>query len=159
EGRPFEMDLRRGAEFRVVSPGYFHTLGMRLLRGRFLEDADQEHTRPVAVVNETLARAEWPNENPLGKRIRLLNKAPERATTAFLTVIGVVADVKSGGLTGVARQEVYVSLRQRAAGVADMDPPQRMTLAVRASVDPMNLANSIRQEVWVNDRNVPITDV
>jgi putative ABC transport system permease protein len=159
EGRPVVLSGLNLTEFRVVSPGYFRTLGVRLLRGRFLEETDQEQTTHVAVINETLARAHWPNEDPLGRRIRLLDKSPERATTVYLTVVGVVADAKNSSLTEAARQEVYVPLRQRAAAVANMGFARQMTLAVRASVEPMNLANAIRQEVWALDRDIPITGV
>ncbi len=115
EGRPVEMSELNITDIRVVSPGYFRTLGVRLVRGRLLEETDEEQTIPVAVINETLARAHWPNEDPLGRRIRLLNAPPEQATTVYLTVAGVVADVNNSGLTEAARQEVYVSFPQRAA--------------------------------------------
>jgi len=159
EGQPFEQSALNSAGWRVVSPDYFRTLGVRLLRGRFLEDADQERSPAVAVINETLARAHWPNEDPLGRRLRLLNRAPERATTVFLTVVGVVADVKNDGLTGAARQEVYVPLRQREAAIDGMGFTQQMSLVMRTSVEPLNLGNAIRQEVWALDRSVPITNV
>ncbi len=102
EGGPSDVDFNRGAEFRIVSPGYFHTMGIRLLRGRFLEDSDNERARPVAVINETLARAYWPNEDPLGRRFRLLDAGPEDARTVFLTIVGVVADAKNNSLTAAA---------------------------------------------------------
>src|SRR5204863_2386506 len=100
-----------------------------------------------------------PHEDPLGRRIRLLNRAPERATTVFLTVVGVAADAKNNGLTEAPRQEVYVPLRQRAAAIDGMGFERQMSLAVRTSLEPMNLANAIRQEVWALDRNIPITGV
>ncbi|MEK6322543.1 MAG: ABC transporter permease [Acidobacteriota bacterium] len=159
EGQPFELNTLNLAEFRVVSPDYFRTLGIQLLRGRFLEDSDQEQMTPVAVINESLARTHWPNVDPLGRRIRLLNAPPERATTAFLTVVGVVADAKNGSLTKAPGQEIYVPVRQRAAAVASMGFTQQMSLAVRTSVEPLTLANSIRQEVWALDRTIPITEV
>jgi putative ABC transport system permease protein len=159
EGSPTEASAHNSAGWRVVSPGYFRTLGLRLVRGRFLEDADGEEATPVAVVNETLARVHWPNEDPLGRRMRLLNAPPERATTVFLTVVGVVADVKTDGLTEAVRQEVYVPLRQRAAAIDGMGYERQMSLAVRTSVEPLNLVNAIRQEVGALDRNVPIGGV
>jgi hypothetical protein len=107
EGQPFELNTLNLAEFRVVSPGYFRTLGIQLRRGRFLEDSDQEQTTPVAVINESLARTHWPNVDPLGRRIRLLNAPPERATTAFLTVVGVVADAKNGSQYGFYAADVF----------------------------------------------------
>jgi putative ABC transport system permease protein len=150
--------MRRGAEFRVVSPGYFRTMGIRLLRGRFLEDSDHDQARPVAVINETLARAYWPNEDPIGRRFRLLDAGPERAKTVFLTVVGVVADAKNNSLTEAAAKEAYVPMRQRAVAIAGMGFARQMSLAVRTSVEPMNLTNAIRQEVWAIDRGVPITE-
>jgi putative ABC transport system permease protein len=159
EGQPVELSPLNISEWRVVSPDYFRTLGVRLLRGRFLENSDQEQTTPVAVVNETLARAHWPSEDPLGRRIRLLNRAPEKATTVFLTVVGVVADTKNDGLTEAPQQEVYVPLRQRTAAIDGMGFERQMSLAVRTAVEPMNLVNAIRQEAWALDRDIPITSV
>src|SRR5262245_23137217 len=159
EGGPSEIDLRRGAEFRVVSPGYFRTLGIRLLRRRFIEDLDREGATPVAVINETQARAYWPNEDPLGRSLKLLDAGPEKAKTVFLTVVGVVADAKNNSLTGAAAREAYVPMRQRTVAIAGMGYARQITLAVRTSVEPMILANVIRQEVWAIDRNVPITSV
>jgi putative ABC transport system permease protein len=152
------VDFRNVNEFRVVSPSYFRTMGIRLLRGRFLEDSDRERARPVAVINETLARAYWPDEDPIGRRFRLLDAPPERAKTFFLTVVGVVADAKSNGLTEAAANEAYVPMRQRPVAIAGMGFARQMSLAVRTSVEPMNLTNAIRQEVWAIDRGVPITD-
>jgi len=159
EGQPVEVSALNSAGWRVVSPGYFRTLGVRLLRGRFLEEADQQQAQPVAVVNETLARAHWSDEDPLGRRIRLLNRPPGQATTAFLTVVGVVADVKNDSLTEAPRQEVYVPLRQREAAIDGMGFERQMTLAVRTSGEPLELAKAIRQEVGGIDPSVPVASV
>jgi putative ABC transport system permease protein len=133
-------------------------MGIRLLRGRFLEDSDQERARPVTVINETLARAYWPNEDPLGRRFRLLDAPSEDAKTVYLTVVGVVADAKNNSLTEAAEKEAYVPMRQRTVAIAGMGYAQQMALAVRTSVEPMNLTNAIRQAVSEIDRNVPITE-
>ena len=114
---------------------------------------------PVAVVNQALARAYWPNKDPLGRRLRLLDAPPERAKTVFLSVVGVVADAKNNSLTDAAGQEVFVPLRQRAAAVGGMGFAQQMTLAVRTSGEPQQLVKTIRQEVWALDPNIPITGV
>src|SRR4030095_93442 len=135
------------SEFRVVTPGYFRTLGLRLVKGRFIEDSDQERTTPVAVVNETVARANWPNEDPVGRRLRLLDKTPpDRGKTVLLTVVGVVADAKNSSLTDPAKQEVFVPLRQRRSAVAGMGDQREMTLAVRTAAEPQHLVNAIRRE-------------
>ncbi|HKQ09541.1 MAG TPA: ABC transporter permease [Blastocatellia bacterium] len=159
EGRPVELSAMNAAGWRVVSPDYFRTLGVRLVKGRFLEDADQGKAKTVAVINETLARTHWPDEEPLGRRIRLLNRPPGSATTAFLTVVGVVADVKNDDLTAAARQEVYVPLRQREAAIDGMGLERQMSLTVRTSGEPLELAKVIRQEVGTLDPNVPVAGV
>jgi putative ABC transport system permease protein len=157
---PSDLVRSRIAEFRVVSPGYFRTMGIRLVRGRLLENSDQELSAPVAVINETMARAYWPNGDALGRRFRLLDKVdPKDSRTVFLTVVGIVADVKNNGLTKKVPREAYVTMRQRTVAIAAMGAARRMTLAVRTSVEPMNLAAAIRQEVSALDRNVPITEV
>jgi predicted permease len=159
EGRPVEVSALNSAGWRVVSPDYFRTLGVRLLRGRFIEDVDHEQSAPVAVVNESLARVHWPNEDPLGRRLRLLNRPPGSATTAFLKVVGVVADVKNNGLTEEVRQEVYVPLRQREAAIDGMGFERQMSLAVRTSVEPLELANAIRQAIGAMDPSIPVASV
>jgi putative ABC transport system permease protein len=163
EGGPSDLsdlDMRRVVGFRVVSPGYFRTMGIRLVRGRLLEDSDQELAMPVAVINETMARAYWPNGDALGRRFRLLDRAdPKDARTVFLTVVGIVADAKNNALTQKAEKEAYVTMRQRTVAIRTMGAARRMTLTVRTSVEPMNLAAAIRQEVTALDRNVPITEV
>jgi putative ABC transport system permease protein len=156
EGQPFEANARNSAGWRVVSPDYFRTMGVRLLQGRFLEEADRDPARPVAVINETLAQVHWPNENPVGRRFRLLNRPPKQATTAFLTIVGVAADVKTDGLTDATRQEVYVPMRLRTTAIDGMGQERQMSLAVRTSIEPLNLVNAIRQEVVAIDPNVPI---
>jgi putative ABC transport system permease protein len=157
EGGSSEPEFRRVDEFRVVSPSYFSTMGIRLLRGRFLEDSDHERARPVTVINEALARAYWPNEDPIGRRFRLLDAPREYARTVFLTVVGVVADAKNDGLTEAVANEAYVPMRQRTVAVAKMGFARQMSLAVRTSVEPMNLTNAIRRQVWTIDRSVPVT--
>ncbi|MGH9939929.1 MAG: ABC transporter permease, partial [Blastocatellia bacterium] len=156
EGQPFEMNSLNLAQFRVVSPAYFRTLGVRLLRGRLLEDSDHEQAAPVAVINETLARTRWPNGDPLGRRIRLV---AGHATTALLTVVGVVADAKNSSLTKAPGQEIYVAMRQRAAAAARMGFTHQQSLVVRTATEPLTLASAIREEVWALDRDIPIADV
>lgn len=148
------------AEFRVVTPGYFRTLGVRLVKGRFIEDSDREQTTPVAVVNETVARGNWPDQDPVGRRLRLFDASPpKRGKTVLLTVVGVVADAKNSSLTDTAKQEVFVPLRQRTSAVAGMGDQREMTLAVRTAAEPQHLESAIRREIWAIDPNIPITSV
>lgn len=90
-----------------VTPGYFHLLGMTLRHGRLFDDFDDEKNPYVAVVNESMARTYWPNEDPIGKRLKL-----SRATN-WTTVVGVVADARTESLASASAPHLYVSLYQR----------------------------------------------
>jgi putative ABC transport system permease protein len=157
EGRPFDLNATNlSTDFTTVTPAYFQTMGVRLLRGRLFNDGDQEGALPVAVISETLARAHWPNEDPLGRRVRLLDAPPERATTRYMTIVGVVADVKNQGLNATPRQEMYVSLGQQASTGVNI---RSMALVLRTELEPLTLAQTVREAVWSVDRNIPIANV
>jgi putative ABC transport system permease protein len=157
EGRPFDISgLNLSVDFRVVMPEYFPVMGVRLVRGRYLTMADREDAAPAVVVNETLARTHWPGEDPVGRRVRLLDAPPAEATTSFMTIVGVVADAKNRGLDRETRQEMYVPLRQNAAAVGSMGTERPMTLLVRTSGEPASVASAARREVWEVDRGIAI---
>jgi putative ABC transport system permease protein len=97
--------------YRVVSPGYLETIGARLLLGRLINDDDRPATQRVVVVNQTFAEAAWPAENAIGKRLRRYRGAPDE----WLTVVGVVADIKEPYIGGLRanRQACYLAYPQR----------------------------------------------
>jgi predicted permease len=163
EGHPVEHDfvnfIKWSTDFRIISPSYFDALGQRLLSGRRFANADQESSQKVAIINETLARRQWPNEDPLGKRLRLLDAPPDQATTQYMTVVGVVAAARNRVLNAEPRQEVFVPLRQEAVSLRGIRGELSYALIVRTTANPANLINSIRQKVWAIDRNIPITEV
>jgi putative ABC transport system permease protein len=160
EGSPFVLDVfKLHTDFRRINPAYFATIGQRLISGRSFADSDQEGAPNVAIINETLARRHWPNENPLGRRLRLLDAPPDQATTQYMTVVGVVADAKNRGLSVEPGQEIYVPLRQQVASGGGLRPSISCVLLIRTAGDPSNLINAVRQKVWAVDRNIPITDV
>ncbi|MGH9934734.1 MAG: FtsX-like permease family protein, partial [Blastocatellia bacterium] len=160
EGRPFNLDIAKlNTDFRRINPSYFATIGQRLVSGRPFADSDQEGALNVAIINETLARRQWPNEDPLGKRLRLLDAPPDQATSQYMTVVGLVADAKNRGLSDDPRQEVYVPLRQQVASGGGLRPSVSCALLIRTTGDPANLINTVRQNVWAVDRNIPITQV
>nr|MDP9122861.1 ABC transporter permease [Acidobacteriota bacterium] len=109
---PEERKANPYVNFETVSPGYFKTLGVRMIDGRDFADTDVDGAPPVAIVSESLARRYWPNESAVGKRIRNLwagrNPPPERA---WRTVVGTVAAVRYRGLQ-VATLDVYLPYRQ-----------------------------------------------
>ena len=93
-----------------VSPGFFETLGARMATGRTFTDGDHERAAPVVIVNETLARSIWPNEDPIGKRLKPGDGNDDRP---WITVIGVVRDLRRGDVKRPIRGEIYVCTLQR----------------------------------------------
>ena len=141
-------------DWQVVSDGAFEALGERILRGRTLRPSDAAEALPVALVNETLARTYWPGQDPIGRRIRMGSdmKRP------WMTVVGLVKDVRHNGVTASVKEKFYVPYAQfpQARGG---DAARGMTLVVRASGDPMALSNPIRAEVHRLDPRLPVANV
>ena len=108
EGHETGNDQSPLVDASIVTPEYFHLLGMTLLRGRLLGDFDNEKAPGVAVINEALAQTYWPNEDPLGKHLKL---SPSESSWA--TVIGIVADARteSCGKSNQDRLHPYASTR------------------------------------------------
>src|SRR5262249_48389374 len=142
--------------YDVVTAGYLDVLGQPLLRGRDIAEADDESAEPVAVINKTMADRLWPNQDPIGRRVR-----PEFARTEvpwavdaparWLTVVGVAADVKTVRLDERPRPVLYVAHRQF--------PFPFMYLAVRTTVPPAALAPAIEHEIAAIDRDQPVSNV
>jgi predicted permease len=136
----------------VVSPEYFHVLGMPLLRGRVFSDEDVEDTPQVAVINETAARMYWPNQDPLGKRVRLHRDTRGQsslANPAWTTIVGVVADARTESLAdeGVIPQ-IYRSAYQRAA--------KDLAIFLRGQLDPGAIPAQVREQVQSIDPGLPV---
>lgn len=149
EGRPAPANpAAQTADPRVVTPGYFETLGIPLRAGRFFAHTDRANTPAVAVVNETMARRYWPGESPLGRRFRF-NR--ESDTIVWHEIVGVVGDVRSARLEAEPRSEFYLPYTQAPWHDAD--------LVVRASGNQNQLPAAIRAQIKLLDRNVPVTRV
>jgi putative ABC transport system permease protein len=150
EGRPQEK-LGQGPEggWHQVSPDYFRTMGIRLLRGRAFEARDLRQAPGVAVVSETLAKRYWPGEDPIGRRITF--GTDDKGEPYWTTIVGVVADVRQKGLHTEPRPEIYVSSMQ--------SPSRYATLIVQSGLDPAGLAASVRREVQAVDADIPLYDV
>jgi len=146
EGRPFSGS---GAFVgnRIVTPGYFETMGIARIRGRSFDFHDDSTTPEVAVINETMASTCWPGEDAVGKRFRL----NPRGNSAWIAVVGVVRDVKHFGLDGKRWPEAYFPQRQR-------DWPS-LSLVVRTSADPLATMPEIRAVIRGVDPNVAVAEV
>ena len=132
------------AFFRSVDPGYFSALQMRLVRGRYFTERDPAGP-PVAIVNEAMVRRLWPNLDPVGKRF-----APGRSVT-WLTVVGVVSDVKSLSLADPPDLEYYLPYK--------MSPAPAMSLVVRTKLGAPRLSAVLRASVRELDRELPVSEV
>jgi putative ABC transport system permease protein len=114
EGQPQTLDVLQTnptLNYQVATPGYFETMGIRLVRGRLFDDGDIAEAARVAIVSESTARRLWPGEDPIGKRISLSAFTPGVQGRPWRTVVGVVADVRYRGLTDV-HLDVYDPARQ-----------------------------------------------
>ena len=137
--------------FWQVTPEYFKTMGTALRQGRVLQAFDDANAPPVVVINETMARKFWPNESPLGKRIRIFTS--QRKPLA--EIVGVVRDVPLRQLNEEAQPEGYFSLMQ---GVTNT-PARGMSLVLRTAADPLALAETVRREMRTLDNAVPVSAV
>ncbi|MGI9107940.1 MAG: ABC transporter permease [Pyrinomonadaceae bacterium] len=135
-------------DFNVVSPGYFPTLGINLLRGRGFDDADREGAPRVAVINETMARRYWPNEDAVGKRFQM----GTRDAGEPLEIVGVVKDGKYLTLGEDPLPFFYLPFAQ--------SYDAQMTLHMRTAPDQAaNVLAGLRREVAAMDAGVPLLDV
>ena len=145
EGRPADSERAPVAEFSSATPSFFQTLQTPILSGRNFTDSDDDTAMPVALVDETLARRYWPNESPIGKRIKTVFI---RATNPWFTIVGVVGDVRSDSLETPGAPHVYLPLFQ--------NPPYNAVIYIRTAGDPGTLSEAIRHQVEAVDPNVPI---
>jgi putative ABC transport system permease protein len=134
------------ADLRVVSPGYFEALGIPLRQGRLLAATDRSGVPGVALVDEKLAKQYWPNQDPLGKRVRRLG-----AQAPWFTVVGLVGHVQHAQLDAEAKGALYFSsLQNRAPG---------MTFVARTSNDPRGLAGALPAAVAAVDQDLPVFEI
>ncbi len=148
EGQPPAPDSNLPvAELLFISHDYFRALGVPLRRGRYFTLVDKADAPRVAIINETMARRYFPNQDPIGKRIK--QGGADRPQASWMEVVGVVGDVKYTGLDATAQATFYEPYLQ--------NPSRGMYLVVRGATDPLNLASTIRHEVWALDKDLPVT--
>jgi putative ABC transport system permease protein len=133
----------------VVTPGYLRTLGIRLVRGRFFADADNQSAPLVVLVSNTAAQRWWPNQDPIGRHVKMpgLEDRPQ----PWRTVVGVVADVKQASLDAPTTAQVYLPHAQYSIGY--------LTLVVRTKSDPLNLADEVRRQVMKGDPEQAVSNI
>src|SRR6266480_2756247 len=149
EGQPAnDRNPSPDEEKRQVSPDYFRALEIPLIKGRFFSDADKADAPPVIVVNQAFAKKFWPNQDAVGKRIVMggMSEHPN-----WITIAGVVGDVRHFGLDVDPKPEMYVPFAQ--------DPYFTSIYVVRSNQDPASLLPAIRREIQAIDSAVPLANV
>ncbi|HEY9502912.1 MAG TPA: ABC transporter permease, partial [Pyrinomonadaceae bacterium] len=164
EGRPAPPPgQQQQAATRAVSNDYFESLHIPLKSGRFFSDSDARvalplmrwfdqqpfpahfndpQPAPAAIINDTMAKLYWPNEDPVGKRLKII-------ASPWITIIGVVGDVHHTGLSTLPNPEIYLSHLQ--------EPQTALAVMIRTSGDPLQLATSARERVRQLDKDQPVT--
>jgi len=153
EGQPLPQNNEYpSTEAHYVTPDYFRVMQVPLLRGRLFSESDRKRALPVVVINETAAQRMWPNQDPLGKRIRAGSPvdlvSPDWEKTPWWTVVGIVRDVHQYSLDRATKVDVYFPLYQH--------PVYVQTFVVRASVPPLALADSVRGAIAQLDPTAPV---
>ena len=151
EGRPVSRDARPRTAYMPSQPGYFRVLGIPLVKGRDFTDRDSLESPRVAVINESLARTYFGNENPIGKRLKLDLWLLFGDQTPMREIVGVVGDVTHAGISGAARPLVYVPFAQRPFNIS--------YVVVKTDGDPAPFVPAIRAAVRSVDPDQPIYDV
>jgi predicted permease len=136
------------ADGRSASVGYFETMKIPLIRGRFFAEQDTRESQPVVIVDENMARTYWPNADPLGKRLKF---GGADSKNPWMTVVGVVANVKHYALDTDSRVALYTPHLQGGAG--------SLSIAVRTTSDPLSVAAAVTREARALDPNLPLYDV
>ena len=133
----------KSTNYYAVTPDYFKSMGIPLIRGRVFTDQDRKDSPRVAIINEEMARRYFPDENPIGKEINVTN-GPE----TFREIVGIVGDVKQYGLAQPTTLQTYEPFSQ--------NPFSGMTLVVRSESNPAGLTSAIRTQVLSIDKDQPI---
>jgi putative ABC transport system permease protein len=127
----------------VVSPEYFHLLGMTLLHGRLFAEQDLEDTPKIAVINEAAAHTYWPSQEPLGKRIRLNPTKPD-----WTTIVGVIADARTESLADAGTPQIFLSVYQH--------PAKDLAIFLRGQLDPGAISGQVRNQVQSINPGLPV---
>ena len=152
EGQTSPSDMKLPfALYRVVSPDYFRAMEIPLQRGRFFEAHDNADSQPVIMISQRLAEQYWPSQDPTGKRLKI---GPLDSPNPWLTIVGVVGDVRQAGLYGDPRMDLYAPYAQERRGFV---APRNLVL--RTKGDATAVAGAVRQAVWAVDKDQPISHV
>jgi predicted permease len=145
----------------VVMGDYFRAMGIPLLRGRFFTEADKADTQLVAIINRKLAEHYWPNQDPVGKRLRI---GTQEMQTPWMTIVGEVADVKQGTPDGETKEQLYQAVEQAEASIGSLASPTDLNgnggyIVLRSVLPPEQMENALRSTVRSIDPQLALTQL
>jgi putative ABC transport system permease protein len=152
EGRSPDPNQRFVVNHRYITPGFFDTLGLPVVRGRTFTRRDSVDAPGVVVISQRMARRYWPGEDPVGTRVRIDR---EGDPTPWLTVVGIVGDVEDSILAGDVEETWYLPYAQNAAPSRTWSDT-RAILAIRSAEDPAVVMDGVRRAVWEVDPTLPL---
>jgi putative ABC transport system permease protein len=147
EGRPVPAAELPEVQFRRAMHNYFAAMGIPIRRGRGFDANDGPGAPQVAVINESMANRLWPNQDPIGQNVRM----GPNPSGAWTTIIGVIGDIRHGGLEEAPQPEMYINYLQGA--------PVSPFIVVRTTGDPALLAETVRAEARQIDKSLPLYDI
>jgi putative ABC transport system permease protein len=145
EGQDVQRSQPPLIDTAIVSPEYFHVLGMTLLRGRLFADQDLEDTPSIAIINQAAARTYWPNGDPIGKRVIVQSRA---AKPGWTTIVGVIADARTESLADAGIPQMYFDIYQR--------PAKFLAVYLRGQIDPAAISAQVRTQIQAVDPELPV---
>ncbi len=146
---PMQTKIFPDEEIRIVSPDYFKVMKVPLRSGRFFDQRDHADAPPSVIINQAFARKWFPEQDPIGRRIT--QDDPRKADAKWMTIVGVVGDVRHKGLDADPAPEYYQPHAKR--------PYRGMILAIRGKQDPRSLTSAIRNELRRLDPELPAANV
>ena len=151
EGRETRSKQPPLVERSQVTPEYFHLLGIPALRGRLFNDGDDENAPQVAVINRAMAETYWPDENPLGKRLKVGRGRAgvgQSASKTWITIVGVVANARTESLTSMSVPQIYLSLYQ--------ETPKELAIFLRGDLNASTIPEEVRAMVQSVNPELPV---
>ena len=143
EGRQTQANEAPLVDESIVGPEYFHLMGMTLQRGRLFNDLDKDDSEPVAIINESMAQNLWPNEDPIGKHVKVSRRA-----TGWTTIVGVVANARTESLENTNIPQIYTNLYQRGA--------KHLAIFLRGRLDVATIPDEVKKAVQSVDPTLPV---
>jgi putative ABC transport system permease protein len=149
EGRPAAADSEVPlAELAAISPDYFQALSIPLVRGRYFTEQDTHDSTQVVIIDETMAKRHWPNEDPIGKQFKI---GPAASPAPWMQIVGIVGHTKNYGVTEESRVEMFRPYAQMAFNA--------ISVVVRTSRSPEVIANAVRGEIGGIDKDQPVYNI